>query len=262
MHQLLAMLRVDITSALVERADMLLFTLSGMFAPLLILLIWLSFTPTTGSSVFSRIDLIWYFLIVIVVKQITSAWGGQFLAARIKRGSISPYLTQPVPYIFRYLSNNISEKVIKVAITVPVILFLVIVLNVDIPQTSLFNFVVSLVSLVLAAALFFLLDILVGLLAFWYDETTAIGEAFGLLYSLFSGAFIPIIALPSAVRTVGILLPFRYSLSFPVEIILGQLNSVQTGLGILIQLIWVLIAYLLCRRLWFKGLRIYSSTGT
>lgn len=240
---------------------MFLYTISGCASPLVILLIWLSITPPGESTVYSHQQLIWYFLLVMLIKTVTSAWGGQFLSARIRRGAISPFLTQPTPYIYHYISNNLAEKVVKLIILLPFLGLLSLIFNITLPPASVFVIVSFIYSLLLAAALFFIIDTVIGFLSFWLEETSAIGETYAVFVSLFSGVFIPIAALPPAVRSLSFILPFRYTISLPIEIILNQLSATAVFTSILLQTLWLILFILLYRYLWHHGLRTYSASG-
>lgn len=261
MRKLLSLTRLNLANSFIERADMLLYTISNCIAPLVILFVWLSFTPPGQSSVYAHSELIWYFTLVILVRTLASAWGGQFLANRIRRGAISPFLTQPAPYIYHYISNNLAEKLVKIIILIPLLLAVVVLLRAGLPHINLASLGLSILSTLLAAALFFILDVIMGLLSFWLDETSAIGEAFGLLYVLFSGSLIPLVALPPITKTLSYLLPFRYTVSFPIEIFLNQVSGSQLYFGLLLQLLWTIATGLLCLHLWKQGLKIYSASG-
>ena len=71
----------------------------------------------------------------------------------------------------------------------------------------------------------------------------------------------PIALLPEPLATLARVLPFRYMVAFPVEVLTGQLDAtgILTGLGI--QLLWLVVAAALARGLWATGLRRYSAIG-
>jgi ABC-2 type transport system permease protein len=57
------------------------------------------------------------------------------------------------------------------------------------------------------------------------------------------------------------ILPFRWMIGFPVELILGRMTIGETCLGLLIQSAWIGLAFLLLRAVWRAGLRVYSAVG-
>jgi len=240
---------------------MILYTLSNCAAPLITLFVWLSFTPVGQTSVFSRNNLIWYFILAMFVKLVTSSWFGVFLASRIRRGAISPFLLQPVDYIVHILSNNIAEKIIKLIILLPILITLVVLFKIPFLIVTAIQSFAALFSLVMAAVIYFLIDINIGLLAFWLDETSAIDDFYGLLLNFFSGMLIPLVALPIVLRNISYYLPFRFTLSLPIEILLGQLTNNQILQSLLLQFFWLIVVWFIYRLLWSKGLKSYSASG-
>ena len=72
---------------------------------------------------------------------------------------------------------------------------------------------------------------------------------------------VPIDLFPAAVTNALRFLPFRYVLSFPVELTLGRLSLADIGFGLPMQYAWVLFFFLLYRLLWSRGLKSYSAVG-
>ena len=56
-------------------------------------------------------------------------------------------------------------------------------------------------------------------------------------------------------------LPFRYMLSFPIEILMGRLSLGEIGRGLAIQMAWAGVFWLGYRLLWQRGLRRYGAVG-
>ena len=65
----------------------------------------------------------------------------------------------------------------------------------------------------------------------------------------------------SAVQTVAALLPFRWMISFPVELLLGNLTPQQTAIGFAAQAAWIALALILLRLVWRAGVRVYSAVS-
>jgi ABC-2 type transport system permease protein len=55
--------------------------------------------------------------------------------------------------------------------------------------------------------------------------------------------------------------PYRYTVSFPVEIVAGNLSGGELLTGLTIQLGYVVGAALLARAVWAAGIRAYSAVG-
>ena len=68
--------------------------------------------------------------------------------------------------------------------------------------------------------------------------------------------------LSTPVRIVASALPFRWMVSFPVELLLGRLTVWATLEGFAAQGAWIVVAYGLFTLLWRKGVARYSAVGT
>jgi len=78
---------------------------------------------------------------------------------------------------------------------------------------------------------------------------------------MLSGNLAPLDLFPAPIPQLSVYLPFRYTLSFPVEILLGRVSGDQLWLGFAVQSLWLLATIVLYRVLWTRGLRQYSAFG-
>jgi ABC-2 type transport system permease protein len=67
--------------------------------------------------------------------------------------------------------------------------------------------------------------------------------------------------LPGAVQTLATALPFRWMISFPVELALGRVTPRAAALGMAAQLAWIALGGVLLTALWPRALRRFSSVG-
>jgi ABC-2 type transport system permease protein len=131
-------------------------------------------------------------------------------------------------------------------------------LNWALDPLSLFLFTVSLVG---AWSILFLMQYTVGLTGFWITRSLSINDAWFFTYSLASGYLVPLDLFPNSVRDVLAVLPFRYTMSFPVEVLMGRLATPVILRDIAVQWLWAIALYALCRWVWRRGLRQYSAVG-
>jgi ABC-2 type transport system permease protein len=113
----------------------------------------------------------------------------------------------------------------------------------------------------MAAAVSFLLDFLLGLTAFWIQDIDGLIQAKALVGSFLAGQVIPLAFFPSEFSAFLQFQPFRYTLSFPLEIVLGDLSKTQMILGFACQAGYCVLLWLAYRIVWSRGLRQYSSVG-
>jgi ABC-2 type transport system permease protein len=67
--------------------------------------------------------------------------------------------------------------------------------------------------------------------------------------------------LPDTLQTIARVLPFYYMVGFPVEVLTGQINSVEAATGFVIQAAWLIVAVVIYRVVWRSGLKRYSAIG-
>jgi ABC-2 type transport system permease protein len=67
--------------------------------------------------------------------------------------------------------------------------------------------------------------------------------------------------LPALIQAAAVLLPFRYMLGFPVEVLMGGLAPGELALGFALQTAWLLAALSIYQLVWRRGLRRYSAVG-
>lgn len=71
----------------------------------------------------------------------------------------------------------------------------------------------------------------------------------------------PTALLPGPLRVAAALLPFRYMVGFPVEVLTGQLSGVGLWTGFAFQAAWLGAALALFAVLWRAGVKRYSAVG-
>lgn len=62
-------------------------------------------------------------------------------------------------------------------------------------------------------------------------------------------------------HTLAIVLPFRYMVSFPIEIVTGQLPFIGMLAGFAWQTGWLILALILSAVVWRRGLRHHTAVG-
>lgn len=248
------------------RGDLIFYTLSSVTFPLIGLAIWL--TASAGSDSFygfSRTDLIIYFLLVMFVNILTGTWGAYFIANSINEGTFSNYLIRPYSLIWSYIANNISEKIFKVTgvSLLVLVLWTILIRSVDIAlQFDLITFLLFLSALLMAVIISITMDIIIGLTAFWFHEIDFFRNTFNLVTQFFSGKIIPISFLPPLLYQTAVFLPFRYTLAFPIEILLNKVEGVNLLYGFGIQIVWLIILIFLYKVILSRGLKLYQGYGS
>src|SRR6185436_15519991 len=116
-------------------------------------------------------------------------------------------------------------------------------------------------SVLLAAALRFILGWALAALAFWTTRIHAIMQFYDRLNFLFGGQVAPLTLLPGPLAVLGYLLPFGYSLWAPAEILRGATTVEQSLVLIAMTALWLAFASVAYVVVWRAGVRQYSAVG-
>src|SRR6185503_20456891 len=137
--------------------------------------------------------------------------------------------------LVHYFAYACSSKPFRVLILGPASVVALLVfpgLNWSVDPLSLLLFVTSLAG---ALLILFLMQYTIGLTGFWITRSLSINDAWFFTYSLASGYLVPLDLFPPAVRDLLSVLPFRYTMAFPVELLTSRLTVPLILQGIAIQ---------------------------
>jgi len=121
---------------------------------------------------------------------------------------------------------------------------------------------VTLLAVLLAAAMRFFISFTTGLLAFWTTRATAIMELHAGVSLFLAGRIAPLALLPPAVAGVAGVLWFRSMLAFPVDLLTGTVHGTDAIVrGLAAQVVWLAVWVGAYRLAWIRGLRRYGAVG-
>jgi ABC-2 type transport system permease protein len=110
------------------------------------------------------------------------------------------------------------------------------------------------VSVFAAWMIHFVFQCIIGMLAFWLDQTDGLFGVWFTLYSLLSGYVAPLETFPVPVQHVIRFLPFRGMMATPVSILGGFVSPADALPDVGIQLVWVATMLTIARFVWRRGL--------
>lgn len=265
MRKFLVLLKANWQRTLEYRGDVAVWTVNAFIQPAIGMAIWLAILSSGPEIIYTKSDLIIYFIAIMWVNVITGAWGSYFIGEDIKTGNFSRYLIKPYSLLVDHASGNLGEKLFKILVTlITTIIFIsYLFLNFEIKvNISYLSAILFLISLVLAASIGFLLDCNIGLATFWVHENDFLRKLYAVLKEIFSGSLIPVALLPGILLTFATILPFRYLLSFPAEVLLNRLSLNDLIIGFGIQTLWFLLIFISFKFLYKKGLKNYQAFGS
>jgi ABC-2 type transport system permease protein len=242
------------------RSFFFLLAFGWMVPPLIYLAVWTTAAGDGTIGGMGRGEFVAYYLVLILVNQITYAQTNWTVGDLIRSGQMSRVLLRPIPAVYDALASEAAGKVVYLAFDVPILAGLALVLRPEM-TVHLANGLAFLPALLLAWALRFFWGYSLALLAFWATRADALLGLQDALVMLLSGQVAPVALLPAVLRSATLLLPFRYMLSFPVEVLTGQVSGQALAAGFAGQAIWLSVAVGATLILWRNGVRRYSAVG-
>jgi ABC-2 type transport system permease protein len=255
-----ALVRRTWSSWMAQRGFFWLLAFGWMIPPLVYLFVWSAAAGENGVAGMPRGAFPAYYLLIIVVNQMTYSTTNWTVGDTIRYGGLNAWLLRPLPPVFEALATEIAGKVVFMAFVLPAAGVLALLLKPELhPRPG--QVLVFIPALLLAWGLRFLWGYWLALLAFWSTRADALLAVQDSLVFLLSGVAAPFALLPELGRFFAAVLPFRYMVGFPVEVLSGQLDGRAVAGGLAAQAGWLLAALLLSVLVWKKGLRRYAAVG-
>ena len=252
----------NVQMSIAYRAGFFLFMAHTVMAPLISLLIWLTVSEQGVALLYDRSQFVTYYTLLGPTAMLTGTWIAFYIAERIRLGGLSRDLIRPVPAIFEALGNNLGEKVIKLFLIGPLVGLMALLFWRDLrPPTDPLAWLLFLLCLPMAAFVSFMLDYSIGSLAFWVQDVMGLVRVKELLRSFLAGYFVPLALFPAELAPLLEVQPFRYTLSFPLEVLTGALDGPALARGFAWQLFYCLLLVALHKVIWRIGLRGYQASG-
>lgn len=245
---------------LAYRVVFFLYAIWSILPPLIYLAVWSTIAGGHSVGGFSSGDFVTYYLAFMLVNHLTASIEIHTVEWEIRQGKISSRLLLPVHPAIRPLTSNLGFKGIGLFVVVPGVILLALLFHPTI-HTSPALIALALVATVLAGALQFLIGISIALLAFWITRADAVNQLHESLLFFLSGQLAPLALLPGGLRTVANALPYRYMLSFPVEVFTNHLSKAEIAAGFGLQVFWLGVGWALFQFVWARGVRHYAAVG-
>jgi ABC-2 type transport system permease protein len=258
-----AQFKTTIAEQLQYRVALVIWLIGMVLEPVIYLVVWSIVARSSGGSVggYTGGDFAAYFLTMMLVNHATFTWIMWEYDYRIRHGEFSVMLLRPIHPIHSDIADNISYKLLTLTVMIPTAVGLALAFR---PAWDLVPWAVLAFgpALLLAFIIRFLIEWTLALAAFWTTRVNAINQMYFVALLFLSGQIAPLSLLPAPIHTAATVLPFRWMLAFPVELLLGRLTPRETLIGFAAQGIWLVIGFTLLRATWRAGVRLYSAVGS
>jgi ABC-2 type transport system permease protein len=257
-----AQFRTTIAVQFQYRAALVIWLIGMVLDPVIYLVVWTTVARAGGGQVgaFGTADFAAYFITLMLVNHLTFTWIFYEFEWRIRQGLLSPILLRPIHPIHKDIAENVTYKLL----TFPLIALAAVGLALAFQpawQPAPWALAVAVPALALAFAVRFVIEWTLALAAFWLTRVTAVNQVYYVALLFLSGQAAPLALLPPPVQLLANVLPFRWLVAFPVELLLGRLTLQEALLGLAMQGLWLTISLLVLRLVWRAGVRHYSAVG-
>jgi len=254
--------RTESAVQLAYRGAILIWLFALISTPLISIVVWTTVADSQGGSAggFTTGEYAAYFIILMVVNQLTFSWHIWELSWRVQSGEFSGYLLRPMHPIHNDVVENVVFKGLTLIPLIPIAVIFSIIFDAEYTW-KLPNMIAIGPAIVLAALLVFIMEWSLGLVAFWITKTSALMQLYSSVYFFLGGFIAPLSLLPEPAQAVASVLPFRWILSFPVEVAQGTSDMRDIAIGFGMQVLWIGIMLLVLRTVWSRAVRHYSAVG-
>jgi ABC-2 type transport system permease protein len=244
------------------RVSLVIWMIGLVLNPLIYLVVWTTVSRSTGGHVasYSTHDFAAYFIVLMLVDHVTFTWVIFNADYRVRQGQFSPLLLRPVHPIHGDMAENVVFKLLMMSVLLPAAAIMTLVFQPTLHPAP-WAVIAFFPALALAAVLRFLTEWTVALVAFWISRMAAVDQMYYVLVLFLSGQVAPLVLFPLPVRVLADVLPFRWMVAFPVELLLGRDSPRDALVGFGALLAWLLVAWIGFRVTWRVGVKHYSAVG-
>jgi ABC-2 type transport system permease protein len=260
-----AIFSIGLQNTFVYRWNFLLRSLFALIPLFGTVFVWRSIYGGTSGTIagYDYGEMIFYFLVVLLVDNLITPTEDEWqIAAEIREGQLSSLLLKPFDFLAYRSCIFAGSRLLYTSVTLlPVIAVFWWFRDCLQAPAHPSTWGWFLLSLVLAAAIQFLIAFTLAMLAFWLLEiSTVVFILYSFEYFL-SGKLFPLDSVPGVAGRLLKFLPFPYEVYFPVAVLMEKVRGPRLLEGLLIQASWVLVCLLAARGLWKAGVHRYEAVG-
>ena len=245
------------------RANLIMYIFYWLVSPIIYLAVWTSIATANGDvNGLTANDFITYYMLLLIVDQLTSNIIIHIFAYKVQDGSLSGELIKPIhPLLMNTLVNDIAFKTLNLIVLTPIWIVLVLLFKPNFASVSMDGILLAIPAILLGYLINYLLSATITSLAFWTTRVYSIHEFYYALILLFAGQFVPLQLMPEVIQNIARFLPFQLFMYLPIQIIQGKLTPGEITQGYVSGILWLTVAMILFRLVWREGVKRYSAVG-
>lgn len=254
--------RLHLAWALQYRVMIATWQLAGLVEVLVALSVWTAVASASGGQVagFAQADFAAYFVLVMLVGELTHTWTVWIWEWRVRSGSFAGILVRPTHPLHGDIMDHVAAKLVSMSVKTPIALVVAWYFGASFHASG-WQWAAFVPALALAWGLRIMIEACLACLAFWLTRIAAAVHAYYAVMLVMSGGFAPLAVLPDPVRVVAEVLPFRWMMAFPVELGMGRLGTAEILQGLAFQTAWLLVACAAFHVCWRVTSRHFTAVG-
>lgn len=216
--------------------------------------------PNELINGYSMNQMVWY---VIITEILWMTLGGRKLCNTIsndvRSGNIAYNINKPYSYIGYSLSNHLGSITLRLVIYIILGITLGFIFLGSFPELSILSIISVLITGILSLVLSILLIVIIGLFSFYIEDS----GPFYWVYSKFIlilGTIFPIEFFPKIVTNILKFSPI-FAISYGPAKLFVDFTLKNAIITITVQIIYIIIAYLLCNLVYSKGVKRLNVNG-
>ena len=257
------LLRIGVAETVAYRAEFLVWILTTT-QPLIMLGLWTTVASEKAFHGYSSADFVAYYLVNLIVRQLTGNWVAWQMMEEIRSGAMSMRLLRPIHPFIAMAASHTAAIPFRSLVSLPIAVILLLSSGASSLTHDPVQLALLVPSIFLAWATTFAILFAVGALAFWMTQTFAIANLYFGLFALFSGYLLPLDLMQAKLpllATIADWLPFKYMLAVPIELVLHELDGHRIAVLLGGQLAWAVGALVIALSLWSAGVRRFEAVG-
>ncbi len=216
--------------------------------------------PNEIINGYSMTSMMWY---VVITEMIYSVVGGtrlcRSISTDVKSGNIAYNINKPYSYIGYSVSSHFGNMLIKFIFYIVFGIGLGLIFIGKLPNISLVSIIFVFISIFLGVLINTLFTVSIGLFSFFIEDSSPFHWVYKKLI-LVMGALFPIEFFPLFIQKILVYTPAYVVTYGPAKLFVDF--NIYKGFEIIIaQIIYVIIAYLICSFIYRKGVRRINVNG-
>lgn len=239
----------------------------SVFIPSIICMYWvvaLKDNPQLGK-LFSTSQIISYYITTVLLSAlVVTHMKEHIMQLDIQNGEMSRYLLKPQSYYwYNIIFNEIPYRIIQGSYGIIVM----VCIAVFFPGFISLGHDTALLSLgFLSAGMGFFIcaniEIILGLLAFWFYDLKLIHNAYEVIFIILGGINMPLYLFPRFLEQIAFLTPLPYIIYVPTLFITGHVTATTIPIMLTQQFLWLIGTSIVYQIIWKRGIRVYTASGS